>query len=164
MPCKRSAGWTSILQHSHFPPCACFSQGGYKAFWRAFPELCEGGYRPMDHPDFTEQLKVRAWRTVWHRPRYAQRRQLRDANASNTQLYLLLMQACHKVVKQAWAKTTHTYGLKQRQRRPSYRLRQSSGAPSGSTRDCDMAPAEEVVMKGPPPAWRAAQHSTRTHT
>ncbi|KAL4858661.1 M-phase inducer phosphatase 2 [Chlorella vulgaris] len=85
-------------------------QGGYKAFWRAFPELCEGGYRPMDHPDFTEQLK-----------------------------------ACHKTVKQAWAKTTHTYSLKQRQRRPSYRLRQSSGAPSGSTRDSDMAPAEDAA-------------------
>ena len=33
-------------------------QGGYKAFWRCFSELCEGGYVPMDHPDYSTQLKV----------------------------------------------------------------------------------------------------------
>ncbi len=39
-------------------------QGGYKAFWRSFSEMCEGGYTPMDHPDFTHQLKVRPARAV----------------------------------------------------------------------------------------------------
>lgn len=38
------------------PPAAL--QGGYKAFWKAHGELCEGGYTPMDHPEFTQQLKV----------------------------------------------------------------------------------------------------------
>lgn len=33
-------------------------QGGYKAFWKSFSELCDGGYTPMDHPDFGQQLKV----------------------------------------------------------------------------------------------------------
>jgi hypothetical protein len=36
-------------------------QGGYKAFWKAFPDVCEGGYVPMDHPQYTEQLKVGGW-------------------------------------------------------------------------------------------------------
>lgn len=33
-------------------------QGGYKAFWKAHAELCEGGYTPMDHPEFSQELKV----------------------------------------------------------------------------------------------------------
>lgn len=41
-------------------PCHDPHQGGYKAFWRSFSELCEGGYVPMDHPDYTHQLKVGA--------------------------------------------------------------------------------------------------------
>ncbi|KAL4444376.1 hypothetical protein ABPG75_012113 [Micractinium tetrahymenae] len=42
-------------------------QGGYKAFWKAHSELCEGGYTPMDHPDFTDQLKAchNAVRRAW---------------------------------------------------------------------------------------------------
>lgn len=33
-------------------------QGGYKAFWRAHGELCDGDYTPMDHPAFSAQLKA----------------------------------------------------------------------------------------------------------
>ena len=40
-------------------------QGGYKAFWRAYPELCLGGYTPMDHPDFQLELKVCVWGGGW---------------------------------------------------------------------------------------------------
>ena len=55
-------------------------------------------------------------------------------------------QACHNAVKRAWARTTRTYTRQQKQRRrPSYRLRQSSGAPSrdGSAEEGegDAAPA-----------------------
>lgn len=43
-------------------PAALPLQGGFKAFWRSFSELCEGGYVPMDHKDYTQQFKVRWWK------------------------------------------------------------------------------------------------------
>ena len=46
-------------------------------------------------------------------------------------------QACHNAVKRAWAKTTRTYARGQRQRRPSYRLRQSFGAAGGGRPSAD---------------------------
>ncbi|KAL4420108.1 hypothetical protein ABPG77_000589 [Micractinium sp. CCAP 211/92] len=94
-------------------------QGGYKAFWKAHGELCEGGYTPMDHPDFAPQLK-----------------------------------ACHNVVRRAWAKTTRTYDRTQRQRRPTYRLRQSSGMGRAGEQEC----GKDAMA---PPAVAAAQHEQR---
>ncbi|EFN57871.1 hypothetical protein CHLNCDRAFT_141868 [Chlorella variabilis] len=93
-------------------------QGGYKSFWRSFPELCRGGYTPMDHPDYTEELKV-----------------------------------CHNVVKKAWAKTTRTYSRKQRQRRPSYRLRQSTGAAASSEDDAQLERQAEKALQ-----WKDKAH------
>ena len=54
----------------HVHPLPPTPQGGYKAFWRSFSELCEGEYVPMDHPDYTHQLKVRGGAclpTLWAR-------------------------------------------------------------------------------------------------
>ncbi|PRW56701.1 kinesin K39 isoform B [Chlorella sorokiniana] len=85
-------------------------QGGYKAFWRSFSEMCQGGYVPMDHPDYTHQLK-----------------------------------ACHNVVKRAWERATRTFVRKQRQRRPSYRLRQSTGAAGGSRGGAEAEELDEAA-------------------
>ena len=74
-------------------------------------------------------------------------------------------QECHNIVKRAWAKTTRTFNRTQQKRRPSYCLRQSSGAGrKGEGERCAAnmaavaAAAAEVDGEGtelPPPA---AQH------
>lgn len=64
------------------------------------------------------------------------------------------LQACHNAVRRAWAKTTRTYCRTQRQRRPSYRLRQSSGTGRGGEREG----GEDATA---PPAVAAAQHVQR---
>lgn len=82
-----------------------------------------------------------------------------------------LPQACHTVVKRAWERTTRTFVRKQR--RPSYRLRQSTGASGGRARSaCEMEEAEEgeaaaasdeegMESAALPPAIVAAQHARR---
>lgn len=64
------------------------------------------------------------------------------------------LQACHNVVRRAWAKTTRTYDRTQRQRRPTYRLRQSSGMGRAGEQEC----GKDAM---PPPAVAAAQHKQR---
>lgn len=67
-------------------------------------------------------------------------------------------------MKRAWAKITRTYSRKQRQRRPSYRLRQSSGMGCGSERDSSRAEAQPELEAGAPavlPSVAAAQHAHR---
>ena len=64
------------------------------------------------------------------------------------------LQACHNAVRRAWAKTTRTYCRTQRPRRPSYRLRQSSGTGRGGEREG----GEDATA---PPAVAAAQHVQR---
>lgn len=84
-------------------------------------------------------------------------------------------QACHNVVKRAWDRTTRTFVRKQRQRRPSYRLRQSTGPAGGGSRagaeleepeDANAVAAaaadeEGMELAAPPPALVAAQHTRR---
>lgn len=73
------------------------------------------------------------------------------------------------MVKKAWAKTTRTYSRKQRQRRPSYRLRQSTGAAVGGSRQAGepatageaVAMLAEAVEMALLPALAAAQHAMR---
>lgn len=69
------------------------------------------------------------------------------------------LKACHNAVKKAWARTTRTHSRQQRKRRPSYRLRQSTGAPSAS-RDASAA-AEEGEGGVMQPALVAACHMLR---
>ena len=62
----------------------------------------------------------------------------------------LPFQVCHNVVKKAWAQTTRNNGRKQRQRRPSYCLRQSTGAAPpfvGSSREGSLAALEVAAAE-----------------
>ena len=81
-------------------------------------------------------------------------------------------QVCHNAVKRAWERTTRTFSRKQRQRRPSYRLRQSTGVAGSGSRGGELeeqeeaaaaAAAEEEAMEAAaaPPALKAAQHTRR---
>ena len=59
-------------------------------------------------------------------------------------------QVCHNVVKKAWAQATRTYSRKQRQRRPSYCLRQSTGAApagAGSSREASLAALDAAATE-----------------
>ncbi len=64
------------------------------------------------------------------------------------------LQACHDVVRRAWAKTTRTYDRTQRQRRPTYRLRQSSGMGRVGEQEC----GKDAIV---PAAISAAHHEQR---
>lgn len=92
-----------------------------------------------------------------------------DADKLCCTALLKTLQACHNAVKKAWARTTRTFGRTQRARRPSYRLRQSTGAPGSSVKGLALgaaeAGAEEVEEEEVccvPPALVAAQHAMHT--
>lgn len=153
-------------------------QGGFKAFWRAHGELVEGGYRPMDHPEYGAELKVGSqegqgwgWGGTGRQAPAASglgRRRAPAPQPSPGTAPRCLPQACHNAVKKAWAKTTRSFGRAKQQRRPSYRLRQSVGAASGGRgAEADAAggdAAEEPAAAEAaalPPAVVAAQHAMR---
>ena len=105
------------------------AQGGYKALWRAHPELCEpAGYTPMEHPFHTADLRVSTrGAAVGRAPAtYSERPSLIAAP------FLLRLQRSHALVKRAWERTTRTFSRKQQQQRARFKLRKSTGAGGGS--------------------------------
>lgn len=130
----------------------------------------------MDHPDYTEELKVGRGARAGQRVGHSCSRAAAGPQPADSSVWCWRRrhpacpepalnpcppsptQVCHNVVKKAWAKTTRTYGAKQ-QRRPSYRLRQSAGGCSDAAEAVAAVAAEEKAQQRMmPPAVVAAQH------